>query len=166
MCVVQVHHAIHLGSNATTAFRKPPVSCQKPISKASCSVRTSSVTNHSLTCNLCAFFTYIMRLIYLNPPKPTFAVGSYSNPNMECIGTLQKTRFWWVKAGSNAFRPPPMSCQNPMSLRTSHSWWSGRALMRMESRWSRLCLTARTCVASQHLDVGTATPEPRNLQQA
>ena len=33
--------------------------------------------------------------VYLNLPKPTFCI----NPIMEFIGTLQKSRFWWVKVG-------------------------------------------------------------------
>ena len=36
--------------------------------------------------------------VYLKLPKPTF-LFLIINPNMEFIGTLQKSRFWWVKVG-------------------------------------------------------------------
>ena len=34
---------------------------------------------------------------YLNLPNPTFLSVLIINPNMEFIGTRQKSRFWWVK---------------------------------------------------------------------
>ena len=36
---------------------------------------------------------------YLNLPNPTFLSVLIINPNMEFIGTRQKSRFWWVKVG-------------------------------------------------------------------
>ena len=34
---------------------------------------------------------------YLTLPKPTCFWVLIINPNMEFIGTLQKSRFWWVR---------------------------------------------------------------------
>ena len=38
-------------------------------------------------------------LAYLNLPNPTFLSVPIINPNMEFIGTRQKSRFWWVEVG-------------------------------------------------------------------
>ena len=35
--------------------------------------------------------------VYLNLPNPTFLSVRIINPNMEFIGTREKSRFWWVK---------------------------------------------------------------------
>ena len=38
-------------------------------------------------------------MIYLNLPNPTFLSVLIINPNIDFIGTRQKSRFWWVKVG-------------------------------------------------------------------
>ena len=37
-------------------------------------------------------------ILYLILPKPTF-LWLYDNPDMEFIGALQKSWFWWVEVG-------------------------------------------------------------------
>ena len=44
-------------------------------------------------------FNPIPTMTYLNLPNPTFLSVLIINPNMEFIGTRQKSRFWWVKVG-------------------------------------------------------------------
>ena len=44
---------------------------------------------------------------YLNLPNPTFLSVLIINPNMEFIGTRQKSRFWWVKVGFSHFNSLP-----------------------------------------------------------
>ena len=43
--------------------------------------------------------TTLRRRVYPNLPKPTFLWVLIINPNIDFIGTLQKSRFWRVKVG-------------------------------------------------------------------
>ena len=41
---------------------------------------------------------------YLNLPEPTFLSVLIRNPNMEFLGTRQKSRFWWVKVFNDTLK--------------------------------------------------------------